>query len=57
MNKGLEDGGTWQEARQVYFEKAAISQQIMEHLTLQNNMTEISITNGTEVKQTNNTKS
>lgn len=57
MNKVLEDGGTWQEARQVYFEKAAISQQIMEHLTLQNNMTEISITNGTEVKQTNNTKS
>jgi len=57
MNKVLESGGTWQEARQVYFEKAAISQQIMEHFTLQNNMTVISIANGTEIKQTNNTKS
>jgi len=57
MNKVLESGGTWQEARQVYFEKAAISQQIMEQIILQNNMTEISTTNGTEIKQTNNTKS
>jgi len=56
MNNVLESGGTWQEARQVYFEKAAISQQIMERLTLQNNMTEISTINGTEIKQTNNTK-
>ncbi len=56
MNKVLESGDTWQEARQAYFEKAAISQQIMERLTLQNNMTEISTINGTEIKQTNNTK-
>jgi len=57
MNKVLESGGTWQEARQAYFEKAAISQQTMEQLILQNNMTEISTTNGTKIKQTNNTKS
>jgi len=56
MNNVLESGGTWLEARQVYFEKAAISQQIMERFTLQNNMTEISTINGTEIKQTNNTK-
>jgi len=57
MNKVLESGGTWQEARQAYFEKAAISQQTMEQLILQKNMTEISTTNGTKIKQTNNTKS
>ena len=50
MDEVLQNGGTIQEARQAYFEKATISQETMNSLTVinQDNSTENNLTNSTE---------
>ena len=50
MDEVLQNGGTIQEARQAYFEKAAISQETMNAMTVinQDNSTENNLTNSTE---------
>lgn len=54
MNKVLESGGTMQEARTAYFEKASISRSAMESLTFNGTIPENeSITNSTFANSTN----
>jgi len=50
MDEVLQNGGTIKEARQAYFEKAAISQETMNSMTVinQDNSTENNLTNSTE---------
>ena len=51
MRNILENGGTFEEARQAYFEKVAISQEMMNQLSVEKNQT-ITDTNSTDYAET-----
>lgn len=50
MNEVLENGGTWQQAREAFFEKASVSRQTMESLTINKTNSTIVDVNATSIE-------